>query len=100
MVLPVNTRIQFDVTAADVLHSFWVPVFRQKIDAVPGQTTVLFVTTSATGSIDDDVGFHIQCAELCGLNHSDMSMPVRVVSKAHFEEWLVTMGASAAKVSN
>ncbi|MBT5773283.1 MAG: cytochrome c oxidase subunit II [Dehalococcoidia bacterium] len=99
LVLPVHTRIQFDVTALDVLHSFWIPAFRQKIDAVPGQTTVLYTTTSATGD-STDVAFRIQCAELCGLDHSTMSMPVRVVTEAEFEEWLASKGASAAKVSN
>ncbi len=99
LVLPVDTRIQFDVTALDVLHSFWIPAFRQKIDAVPGQTTVLYTTTSATGD-SSDVAFRIQCAELCGLNHATMSMPVRVVTEAEFDDWLESKGASAAKVSN
>lgn len=99
LVLPVDTRIQFDVTALDVLHSFWIPAFRQKIDAVPGQTTVLYTTTTATGD-SSDVAFRIQCAELCGLDHSIMSMPVRIVTEAEFEEWLASQGVSAAKVSN
>jgi cytochrome c oxidase subunit II len=99
LVLPVDTRIQFDVTSLDVLHSFWIPAFRQKIDAVPGQTTVLYTTTSATGD-SSDVAFRIQCAELCGLNHATMSMPVRIVTEAEFEEWLASKGATAAKVSN
>lgn len=99
LVLPVDTRIQFDVTAGAVLHSFWIPAFRQKIDAVPGQTTVLYTTTTQTGD-SSDVAFRIQCAELCGLDHSTMAMPVRVVTEAEFEAWLASRAASAAKVSN
>ena len=100
LVLPEDTRIQFDVTALDVLHSFWIPAFRQKIDAVPGQTTVIYTTTAGTGSFEDDVAYRVQCAELCGLNHATMSMNVRVVSHEEFQSWLASKGATAAKVSN
>ncbi len=98
MVLPAHTRIQFDVEALDILHSFWVPAFRQKIDAVPGQTTVLYTTVTETGSYEDDVAYRIQCAELCGLNHTDMAMKVRVVERDEFDEWVAAQHASAAKV--
>lgn len=100
LVLPVDTRIQFDVTALDVLHSFWIPAFRQKIDAVPGQTTVIYTTTTETGDRSQDEAFRVQCAELCGLDHSVMAMSVRVVTQADFDAWLASKGAAAAKVSN
>lgn len=106
MVLPDHTRIQFDVTAVDVLHSFWIPAFRQKIDAVPGQTTTLYTTVTGAGDADgdgdfdydDDVAYRIQCAELCGLNHTTMAMKVRVVSPEEFEDWVASRTAAAAKV--
>ncbi len=88
LVLPVDTRIRFDVTARDVLHSFWVPAFRIKIDAVPGMTTRVFVTPTRTGSVEDDPGLRVQCAELCGIGHALMGLPVRVVSQTEFEVWL------------
>ncbi len=88
LVLPVDTRVRFDVTSVDVLHSFWVPAFRTKIDAVPGRTTELFVTPDRIGTMDDDSNLRAQCAELCGLGHAIMSMPVRVVEKAEFEFWM------------
>jgi cytochrome c oxidase subunit 2 len=98
LVLPADTRIQFDVIALDILHSFWIPAFRQKIDAVPGQTTTLYTTVTETGDYDDDVAYRIQCAELCGLNHTDMAMNVRVVERDEFDEWVASKNASAAKV--
>lgn len=99
MVLPADTRIQFDVKALDIVHSFWVPAFRQKIDAVPGQTTVMYTTVTDAGDYDDDVAYRIQCAELCGLNHTDMAMKVRVVERDEFDEWVASKSASAAKVN-
>jgi len=88
MLLPADQRVRFNVTSVDVLHSFWIPAFRQKIDAVPGQTTVVYVTPTEEGSFDDDAAFRIQCAELCGVLHSAMTMPVRVVSADEFQTWL------------
>ncbi|MEZ4502921.1 MAG: cytochrome c oxidase subunit II [Dehalococcoidia bacterium] len=88
MVLPADQRVRFNVTSVDVLHSFWIPAFRQKIDAVPGQTTVVYVTPTDEGSYEEDAAYRIQCAELCGVLHSAMTMPVRVVSPEEFQAWL------------
>jgi cytochrome c oxidase subunit 2 len=98
LVLPADTRIQFDVTSLDVIHSFWIPAFRQKIDAVPGQTNTLYATVTDTGDYDDDVAYRIQCAELCGLNHSDMTMKVSVVDGDEWSRWLASKSSTAAKV--
>lgn len=92
MVVPVDSRIRFDITATDVVHSFWVPAFGVKIDAVPGRTTELFVTTERTGDYESDPKLRVQCAELCGLGHAEMSLPVRVVEPAEFEAWLDELG--------
>jgi cytochrome c oxidase subunit 2 len=97
LLLPADTRIQFDVTALDVLHSFWIPAFRQKVDAVPGQTYSMYTTVTVTGD-PSDVAYRIQCAELCGLQHSTMAMPVRVVERAEFDAWVQSKTASSAKV--
>ena len=88
LVVPVDTRIRFDVTSTDILHSFWVPAFRVKIDAVPGRTTQLFMTATKTGTLEDDPGLRVQCAELCGVGHGIMAIPVRVLPEAEFEAWL------------
>ncbi|MFQ5967689.1 MAG: cytochrome c oxidase subunit II [Acidimicrobiia bacterium] len=88
LVVPVNTRIRFDVTSVDILHSFWVPAFRTKIDAVPGRVTQLFVTPDRVGTIADDSNLRVQCAEFCGLGHDRMAIPVRVVPAAEFGTWM------------
>ena len=95
LVLPAHTRIRFDITALDVVHSFWVPVFRSKMDAVPGQITTLYITTTDPGSPATDSGYRVQCAELCGLLHARMTMPVRVLPQAEFQQWLTQQQAAA-----
>ena len=89
LVLPVDRRIRFDVTSKDVIHSFWIPAFRMKIDALPGATTSMYVTTIRVDSYEENQDLRVQCAELCGLNHATMAMPVRVVSPSAFDAWLV-----------
>lgn len=88
LVVPVGKRIRFEVTSTDVLHSFWIPAFRLKIDAVPGRTTVVYATPDRAGSSEQDFNLRLQCAELCGIGHSTMAIPVRVVGEAEFEAWL------------
>ena len=92
--LPVDTRIKFEITSRDVLHSFWIPAFRMKIDAVPGRVTEFYVTPNRTGSLTDVSGLRAQCAELCGVGHSQMSLPVRVVDQGEFEALMATVEAS------
>ena len=72
--LPKDKAILFDVQSKDVLHDFWVPAFRQKIDAVPGITTHIRVRPVKTGT------FPVVCAELCGLGHSVMRQSAHVVA--------------------
>jgi cytochrome c oxidase subunit 2 len=98
LVLPIDQRVQFNITAVDdplgdVLHSFWIPAFRTKIDVVPGQVTQLWVTPTQTGFAEDDSAFRIQCAELCGIGHAIMSMPVRVVEQEEFAAWHTALAA-------
>ncbi len=84
LVIPSEARVRYDVTSVDVNHSFWIPAFRIKIDAVAGLTTQAFATAEGEGTIDDDINLRIQCAELCGAGHATMAMPIRVVSE---QEW-------------
>jgi cytochrome c oxidase subunit 2 len=92
MVLPAHRRIRFDVSApeTEVLHSFWVPAFRIKIDAVPGRITQVYVTPTEAGSFDENVNLRIQCAELCGASHADMAMEIEVMEEAAFDAWLAS----------
>jgi len=88
IVLPVDHQVVFRVNSTDVVHSFWIPAFRMKIDAIPGRTTELSLTPSRTGAMADDAAYRVQCAELCGLDHGKMAMPVRVVTAEEFDAWL------------
>jgi cytochrome c oxidase subunit II len=82
LVLPLGRQARFTMEALDVIHSFWVPEFGQKMDAVPGIDTTILVTPTRTGE------FAVVCAELCGLGHATMRAKARVVSEADFEAWL------------
>ncbi len=96
MVLPAGRRIRFEVRSTDVVHAFWVPAFRMKIDAVPGRTTVVYATPTRTGSFHTDPAYRLQCAELCGLGHSFMRMPVEVVEEDEFLAWIDEVRAETA----
>ena len=95
LVLPNHSLIRFNITAEDqdVIHSFWIPAFRMKIDAVPGLTTYMDVNTTEIGHFNDDVNFRVQCAELCGLDHSLMFTRIKVVEPAEFEQWIAEKAA-------
>lgn len=88
LVLPVDQRVKFELTSTDVIHSFWIPAFRLKMDAVPGQTNVMYATPNRQGSFSDDPGFRVQCAELCGTGHPRMRTGVRIVSQQEFQAWI------------
>lgn len=91
LVLPVNRPVKFNIRTRDVIHSFWVPEFRLKQDAVPGLTTTMRVTPTKTGS------WQGICAELCGIGHATMRNPVRVVEESAFESWLADRRREAAQ---
>ena len=88
IVLPVDTTVQFVITASDVLHSFTVPAFGIKVDAVPGRLNETWAKVTKTGT------YYGQCSELCGKDHAFMPIEVRVVSKEDFTAW-----AEAAKTN-
>ncbi len=90
LVLPVEQTVRFQVTATDVIHSFWVPEFRMKIDAIPGRVNVVRHTPSRVGT------YKVRCAELCGVGHYAMLATVRVVSATEFLEWVKQQTASQA----
>lgn len=94
LVLPLHTKIRFNITSTDVVHSLWIPAFRMKIDAIPGRTTFVTVETTELGEFhptDKNSAFRVQCAELCGEDHQLMNFPIRVVEQEEFEEWVREM---------
>jgi cytochrome c oxidase subunit 2 len=92
MVLPVDTKVRFLVTANDVLHSWWVPALAVKRDAIPG-----FINESWARPTKQGI-FRGQCSELCGKSHGFMPIVVNVVSKEEYAEWLATKQAEASDV--
>jgi cytochrome c oxidase subunit 2 len=83
--IPVDRQVEFRLHALDVIHSFWVPEWRIKKDAVPGITTTAFVTPDETGD------YTLVCTELCGIGHSTMRAPVVVEdSQNAFDQWAGT----------
>lgn len=87
LVVPVNKAIRLDLTSVDVNHSFYVPAFRVKEDAVPGITTKMWFIAQRTGI------FEILCAEYCGLRHSYMVGYVKVVQEQEYNSWLANLKA-------
>ena len=84
--LPENTPVNFTVQSKDVIHDFWVPAFRMKIDAVPGiDTHIRVTTTNRRGE------FPVVCAELCGLGHSTMRQSAHVMSREDFDAKLAEL---------
>jgi cytochrome c oxidase subunit 2 len=82
LVLPVDRPIEFKIQTKDVIHSFWVPQFRLKSDAVPGLTTTIRLTPDKPGR------YEVVCAELCGIGHSTMRQFVRVLPASEFDSWV------------
>jgi cytochrome c oxidase subunit II len=81
LLLPKDRPVEFRIRSNDVIHSFWVPEFRLKSDAVPGLTTTIRLTPNKLGQ------WQVVCAELCGLGHSTMRQQVRVLQPAEFDAW-------------
>ncbi|MBK7254343.1 MAG: cytochrome c oxidase subunit II [Ignavibacteria bacterium] len=79
--LPANTNVKFDIKSIDVNHSFYLPAFRTKEDAIPGRVNNYWIRTN-----EPDV-YYAACAEYCGLNHSYMYAPVIVIPEKKFIEW-------------
>lgn len=81
MVIPVDTTVRVQVTAADVIHSFAMPSFGNKIDAIPGRLNETWINARETGV------YYGQCSELCGQFHAFMPIEIHVVPQDVFEQW-------------
>jgi cytochrome c oxidase subunit II len=82
VVVPVNKVIRVEVTGSDVIHSFAVPAFGIKIDAIPGRLNETWFTATKTGM------YYGQCSELCGKDHAYMPIAVKVVEDQEFATWV------------
>ena len=98
--VPKGRKIEFRVSSKDVIHSFYIPFIRNKVDAIPGRVTRLWVELTKTGTYD------IACAEMCGTHHYKMEAKLVVMEPADFEKWkaaanvLAQNGADPATVEN
>jgi cytochrome c oxidase subunit II len=82
VVVPVNKVVKVQITAADVIHSWAMPAFFVKMDAVPGRLNETWFKANKTGV------YYGQCSELCGIRHGYMPIAVEVVSQDQYEAWL------------
>src|ERR1700760_2013943 len=87
MVVPVDKVVRIQTTGADVIHSFAMPAFGIKIDAIPGRLNETWFKATREGV------FYGQCSELCGTKHAFMPIAIRVVSDADFTSWVSTKKA-------
>lgn len=93
LVLPADSTVRFELTSTDVIHSFWIPGFRYKLDVFPGQTTEFDVAIrDRTGTWADGA-----CAEFCGLDHATMRFVVTIVDPDEFEARLDEVAAATAE---
>ena len=90
LVIPVDTKVRFLITANDVIHSWWVPELAVKRDAIPG-----FINEAWTRVLTEGV-YRGQCTELCGSYHGFMPVVVHAVSPSEFDDWIAAKQGSAA----
>ena len=93
LIIPVDTRVRFLITANDVIHSWWVPDFAIKQDAIPG-----FINTAWTRAEETGI-YRGNCTELCGKNHGFMPVVVKVVEKDEYSNWVLSKKEEAIKLA-
>ena len=93
VVIPVGKKIRFLITANDVIHSWWMPAFAIKQDAIPG-----FVNTAWT-IVDEPGTYRGKCTELCGKNHGFMPIVVKAVEQEEYDQWINDKKKAAMKLA-
>jgi cytochrome c oxidase subunit 2 len=94
VVVPVDTKVRVLITGNDVIHSWWVPMFAVKKDAIPGFVNEAWFKAEKIGT------YRGQCTELCGRDHAFMPIVVEVVSKEDYAKWLAEQKAAAQQAAN
>lgn len=94
VVLPVDTNVRLLMTADDVIHSWAIPAFAVKLDAVPGRVNETWTRVTRPGV------YYGQCSELCGVGHAYMPIKVRAVSKEEFNAWVAQAQEEYARVDD
>jgi cytochrome c oxidase subunit 2 len=93
MIVPVNQVVRVAVTGSDVIHSFALPAFGLKTDAIPGRLNETWFKADRTGT------FYGQCSELCGVDHAFMPIEIKVVTQAEFDAWVAQKAPKPAAVT-
>ena len=93
VLIPVGKKVRFLITANDVIHSWWVPAFAIKQDAIPG-----FVNTAWT-KVDKVGTYRGKCTELCGKNHGFMPIVVKVVEQEEYDSWVASKKAESMQLA-
>jgi cytochrome c oxidase subunit 2 len=91
--IPVGTPVKLLISSEDVIHSYYIPAFRQKIDAVPGKTTTMWFEATKAGT------YQLFCAEYCGTQHSGMIGKVVAMEPREYQQWLAA-GAPAGTLTS
>ncbi|WP_435831804.1 aa3-type cytochrome oxidase subunit II [Nonomuraea fuscirosea] len=97
LVLPTKTKVEFDLSTDDVIHSFWVPEFLFKRDVIPGIPEDNPGRKFQINTLDRTGVFAGRCAELCGVDHSRMLFSVKLVDKPDWDQYLATQQAGSAQ---
>lgn len=92
--VPVNRPVRLTMGSEDVIHDFFIPAFRVKMDVVPGKLTTLWFTATKTGQ------YHLFCAEYCGTKHSGMIGTITVMEPQDYEAWLAGGRSTGSAVQN
>jgi cytochrome c oxidase subunit 2 len=95
LVVPVDTTVRVLVTSSDVIHSFAVPAFGIKEDAIQGRVNETWFRVESE-LINGQEYFYGQCSELCGKDHAFMPIEIRVVSRPEFDQWVASQGGTVA----
>lgn len=90
MVIPTHRSVEIEVTSADVIHEFWIPYFRYKVEALPDHVNHFRITLTHSG---EWIG---RCSEFCGLGHAFMDFNIKAVSPSAYKHWLLHHSASTA----
>ncbi|MFN8467103.1 MAG: cytochrome c oxidase subunit II [Caldilineaceae bacterium] len=89
--IPAGTPVLFELTSADVIHSFWPPQLQAKMDLLPGQTNTTWLTANQPGV------YRAQCAEYCGLQHAHMGLMIVAESEQQYAAWIQTQRQDAPR---
>ncbi|HEU4868100.1 MAG TPA: cytochrome c oxidase subunit II [Actinomycetota bacterium] len=90
LVVPVGATVRVNLTSTDVIHSFWLPEFMIKMDAIPHRINEFDMNVTRAGTFDSG-----RCVEYCGLNHDDMRFTVRSVPQSEFDAWVAEESANS-----